>query len=155
MRFEDNKTPSVTALIYFNLIFSHKREKRPSTESKKNKWKVFMKRIIAFFLELFQEIRKAVKPIPEPTLTLGEFKEILEGKNKNELMDILIRIGADIDRDLPAVHNRKELKQKHSKRQIIKAIMLLVSEKYRLGEQYGNIKRIADEQKDRGVEGLL
>lgn len=88
-------------------------------------------------------------------MTLGEFKTALEGKNKNELVNLLIQIGSDIDRTLPTIDNRKQIKQTYSKKTLIKAIMLLAAEKYKLGEQNGNIKRVIEEQKNRSTKRVL
>jgi|WetSurMetagenome_2_1015567.scaffolds.fasta_scaffold20333_6 hypothetical protein len=81
--------------------------------------------ICNYFLILWLEILKAVLPAKKKTITIKELADELKSKNKNELVKLLTQCVANVERSIPVIDNKREIKQ-YSKKQIIRAILNIV-----------------------------
>ena len=81
--------------------------------------------ICNYFLILWLEILKSILPVKKKTITIKELADELKSKNKNELVKLLTQCVANVERSIPVIDNKREIKQ-HSKKQIIRAILGIV-----------------------------
>jgi hypothetical protein len=96
-----------------------------------------------YFKTLWAEVKKALTKKVPVKLTYSETRKILEGKGKNELLEIVIRLTAEREGTIPVVDNKRSVKQQYSKTQFINGIMGMLAEKYMAKEIKKEAKKAA------------